>query len=323
MSRTFRDGGPASSEATVSIVLPTYRRPDLLERAMATVFAQTFTRWELLVIDDNGEGTPDQLRTEVVVRSKADSRLKYVVNTTNMGGGAARNAGIARARGEFVAFIDDDDAWEPEKLEAQLERFASVREDVALVYCRSRVVDESTGRTWLWPTDGTSHSTLDLLRKNTVGSTSLVLCRRSALVAVGGFDERLSARQDIDLYVRLSQRYTFAFLDRVLNTGYRHEGASIGKDLTGTIRAQELFLEKYREAIESDAMVHHYCLVALGKNYVLQGRYPEARRILSRAWRLRPFDRRGLVQLVLAFGFPRGPAAAIARATRRLTRAVR
>lgn len=305
--------------AMVSIVLPTYRRPELIERAIATVFDQTFADWELLVIDDNGEGTSEQRRTAEVLQRNDDARVKYVVHPSNLGGGAARNTGIKRARGEFVAFIDDDDAWEPEKLEAQLSCFATVGDDVALVYCRTRVVDEVAGTTWLWPTDGRSHSTRDLLRKNTVGSTSLVLCRRFALVAVGGFDDRLPARQDVDLYIRLSQRFAFAFVDRVLNTNYRHAGASIGKDVAAKIRAHELFQQKYLDVIESDAEVHHFRLVSLGKHYVLQRRHADARRVLWRAWRMRPLHLSGLAQLMLAFGVPRRPAAALARAARRLS----
>lgn len=302
----------------VSVVLPTYRRPEMLDRAIEAVLSQTFRDLELIVVDDNGAGSEAQRRTgDVLARHAGERRLVYLVHPTNRGGGGARNTGIRRARGEFVAFLDDDDAWDPEKLEHQVARFDEEDNRVALVYCRSRVVDEASGASGTWPTDGRSHSLRDLLRRNTVGSTSLVLCRRSALEEVGGFDERLPAKQDVDLYVRLASRFSFAFVDSVLHTRYRHGGASIGKDLEGAIRAHEIFHDKHADLIAAYPEVRHHRLLAIGRLYLASGRRADARGALWQAWRERPLHRETLGYLALVLVDPWGVAYALARRLKR------
>ena len=310
-------GAAGASAPKVSVVLPTYRRPEMLERALRAVFEQTLQDWELIVVDDNGAGSEAQVRTADVIQAHAgERRLAYVVHEENRGGGAARNTGIARARGAYVAFLDDDDAWDPDKLAMQAACLDEADERVALVYCRSRVVDESTGAVTPWRTDGASHTLRDLLRKNTIGSTSLVMGRRDALLDVGAFDERLPAKQDVDLYVRIAQRYEIAFVDRTLHTVYRHDGSSIGKDLGGKIRAHELFFEKYRAQIESLPEVHHYRLVAIAKLYAASGRYRDARTALARVGRLRGFDGRAWIAVALASRALRLPVRVLGRVLR-------
>lgn len=292
-------GATTQRTAKVSVVLPTFRRPQLLERALRAVFDQTYDDWEIIVVDDNGAGSEAQILTAEAVRTHSDDpRLRYIVHEVNRGGGAARNTAIELARGTYLAFLDDDDAWSPEKLAEQVACLDASADRVALAYCRSRVVDEATGAATLWKTDGVSHTLRDLLRRNTIGSTSVVMARRSAVLDIGSFDDRLPAKQDVDLYVRLAQKYEFAFVDRTLHTVYRHQGASIGKDLGGKILAHEIFYDKHRTLIESYPEVHHYRLVAMAKLYAADGRYADAWPLLMRAWRLRPTGVRALVDVL-------------------------
>ncbi len=276
-------------EPLVSVVLPTYRRPDLLERALATVTGQTLEDWELLVVDDNGAGTRAQRDTETVVRSLAsDARVVYVAHEVNRGACAARNTGIARARGRYVAFLDDDDAWYPDKLRLQVERFASADPDVALVYGSFHRVDED-GATRLVHADGSAHVGRNLLLRNGIGTTSLVMCRRTALLEVDGFDERLPSMQDYDLYMRLAQRFPFAWVEEPLLEKHRHEG-SIGNDFDGIVRANALFYEKHHEKYEGDRVVHHHRLRWFAHQALRAGQVGLARSLLWRAWRQRPGD---------------------------------
>ena len=103
---------------TVSVILPTYNRADTLGSAIESVLRQTFDSFELLIVDD---GSTDG--TGSVLQRITDPRVQVIRNPVNRGVSAARNAGIAEARAPFLAFQDSDDAWRPQKLERQLNRF--------------------------------------------------------------------------------------------------------------------------------------------------------------------------------------------------------
>jgi len=274
----------------VTVVLPTYRRADLVARALDSVRRQTWTDWQLLVVDDNGVGTPDQLATAAVVaRFGADPRIAYLPLERNGGACAARNAGIRSALGRYVAFLDDDDAWFPEKLALQVGAFAAADPEVALVYGGFRRVDgDGPGR--IVVPDGRAHVWRNLLKRNGIGTTSLVMCRRTALLEVDGFDERLPSKQDIDLYIRLAARYPFAYVEAPLLDKHRHDGDAIGKNHDGIVRANELFYEKHRAHFEADREVHHHRLRSFGHEVLRAGRMGQARRLLLRAWRQKPSD---------------------------------
>jgi glycosyltransferase involved in cell wall biosynthesis len=306
-----------SDSPRVSIVLPTFRRPDFLLRAVRSVQAQTFGDWELLIVDDNDPSSRARLETEALVAQHLeDPRVRYLAHAENLGGSAARNTGIRAAAGELVAFLDDDDEWHPSKLERQVEVIDASPPDVAAVYCRVRTVEAGTGREALTPTGGGSPSVRQLLMQNSIGSTSCIVLRRQALCDVGLFDESLASRQDIDLYVRIAQRFTFAFVDAPLVTFHWHDKPSISTNLNGAINAHETFLDKYRSLIEPDPEVHHARLHELGKLLLRAERHREARRVLTRAWRLRPLAPGVAVRLAITFSLPRvvlGPAVRLRR----------
>lgn len=126
----------------VSVVIPTLNRPKLLLRAIDSVLSQTYREIEVIVVVDK----PDQ-DTVSAVQSVHDPRLKLIVNPYSWTGAGARNAGADRAAGEWIAFLDDDDEWLPNKLERQI-AFASGRAP-ALVSCLSRIVTPTA--TYIWP----------------------------------------------------------------------------------------------------------------------------------------------------------------------------
>jgi glycosyltransferase involved in cell wall biosynthesis len=122
---------------TVSIVLPTYNRAQLLPRAIASIEAQTFTDWELILVDDGS--TDDTKAVATGFAARLGGRMRYI-SRPNGGCGAARNTGIDAARGEFVAFLDSDDEFLPTKLARQLELFA-LRPELGLVYSDYSFID--------------------------------------------------------------------------------------------------------------------------------------------------------------------------------------
>ena len=307
---------PPGKNPLVSVVMPTYRRASMLGDVIGSVLAQTFTDWELLVVDDNGEGTVAQRDTEAVLaRYGDDARILYVPHERNRGACAARNTGIIRARGTFVAFLDDDDLWSADKLERQVACFASASPDVALVYGGWRhVFEDGTVETFM--PDGSAHELPQLLKRNAIGSTSLVMCRRSALLAIDGFDETLPAMQDFDLYIRLGMQHAFSYVDSVLMDHRRHDSPRITTDPEVVQRANERFHAKHRHLFEADRDVHQARLRAYAYDMLRIGQFAKARRLYRSAWHV---DRRSVRTLALGL-LVHEPIIEAYRAMKRLVR---
>lgn len=196
MSASSGDG-PAPR---VSVVIPTHNRAELVVRAIRSVLTQTVDDLELIVVDDASKDN-----TPAAIAQIDDARLMFVRLAKNGRQSRALNEGIGRARGEWVAFLDDDDEWLPNKLEAQLARLDQAP-DASAVYCRcyaqtSEGLRPPRARSKLPEGDITD----DLLRQALVITPSAYIVRRSALLEAGGFDEALIAAQDLDLWLRVSQ----------------------------------------------------------------------------------------------------------------------
>jgi glycosyltransferase involved in cell wall biosynthesis len=182
----------------VSVVIPTYNRPDMLGEAVASVLAQTYRDFELLIVDDGSDPPSRQ-----VVESVGDPRVHYRYQE-NAGRSAARNAGIALASGEYVAFLDDDDLWLPEKLAFQLQVFAE-NPDVGLIasgwnYINAAGAQTNVIRPWLW----CPQLNLNVLIFEYPALPSVTMVRRDWAARSGGFDVSLPAYEDWDLGLRLS-----------------------------------------------------------------------------------------------------------------------
>ena len=118
----------------VSCIIPTYKRSDTLGRAIDSVLSQTYYEIEVLVVDDNEKGSSESADVEKIVKSYADNRVKLVTQPRHINGAEARNAGIRASKGDFIAFLDDDDEWLPEKIEKQMS-FMSEHPDIDGVSC--------------------------------------------------------------------------------------------------------------------------------------------------------------------------------------------
>ncbi|MCM2268968.1 MAG: glycosyltransferase, partial [Thermoanaerobaculia bacterium] len=181
----------------VSVVVPTRDRRAALERALASVDAQTHAEVELLVVDD---GSRDETASWLA-RARPAAR---VLAGGGRGAGGARNRGLEAAQGELVAFLDDDDRWRPSYLATQVAWLAA-RPDVDLAYADHVEVDAAgrVGAPDLRPLAGYDSELIALLAEGGIHTMSVVVCRRSAYVRWGGFDESLRVVQDLEWYARL------------------------------------------------------------------------------------------------------------------------
>jgi glycosyltransferase involved in cell wall biosynthesis len=200
----------------VSVIIPTYNTAEFIAETLDSVFAQTFTDFEVIVIND---GSPDTSELEqVLVRYRG--RIIYL-KQENRGPGAARNLGIRRARGEYIAFLDSDDSWLPEYLAVQMKLFEETPSP-DLIYSDAQLVGDPTvaGKTFmeLCPSAGPANFESLLLQRCSV-ITSCAIARKQALVDAGLFDEsaNVCGSEDYDLWLRLAFRGgTVAYQRKVL-----------------------------------------------------------------------------------------------------------
>lgn len=186
----------------VSAVITTHNRLELLKRAINSVLNQTYANMECIVVSDNStDGTDDYCANIKQIRFISISASQ------SKGGNYARNIGISAAKGEYVAFLDDDDYWLPEKIEQQLS--LAEEKHSGFVYCRRYF--ERLGRgsaSWIeeeqdeCPTGDLS----ERIFKHYISSTSCFFVKRSLMLDVGCFDERVAMWQDYDLFIRLAQK---------------------------------------------------------------------------------------------------------------------
>lgn len=200
----------------VSVVIPTYKRPDYLIRAVESVLNQTYPNIEAIVVDDNNPETEARRRTEDIMKQfEDDPRVKYLKHEKNKNGSAARNTGARSSKGEYVAFLDDDDEYTPKRLEAMLKRFSKLSPDYGVCYSRyiCRMPD---GKEIISKEHREGDCFINALMKELkigFGSNNLVL--KSVYDAIGGFDESFKRNQDHEFLIRLLQKYKIGYCDEV------------------------------------------------------------------------------------------------------------
>ncbi len=185
----------------VSIIIPTYNRGYCIAQCLRSVLAQSFRDYEIIVVDDaSGDDT------EAQVAAVHDARISFIAHSKNQGGAVARNTGIRRARGEFVAFLDSDDTWLPDKLEKQIDGLRQRGTAWGLSYTWLACVDDAGNETLRINPEIEGECSEEMLVSNFIGSFSNVVVRRDLLLEVGALDESFRSCQDWDLFIRLSQR---------------------------------------------------------------------------------------------------------------------
>ncbi len=225
----------------VSTIIPTHNRPHLLPRAIASVLKQTYQDFEIIVVDD---GT--QERAKEVVEAFADPRIRYIQHEQERGAPAARNTGIRNAHGEYVAFLDDDDEWLPEKLELQVDALEKHPEAV-LAFCALRAVDDA-GKilyTRVHGVEGVVRPFVDILYKSFCWNSGN-MARKKVLMNGYLFDENLTKNQDWDFTLRLSRTMPFYSVNKQLLILHIHGNQMGGPgNLQGRIHGYHTFLKKY------------------------------------------------------------------------------
>lgn len=237
----------------VSVVVPTHNRPALLARALRSACHQTYRDLEIIVVDDASRDD-----TAGVVQALGDSRIRYLRHETNRGGAATRNTGIRAARGEYMAFLDDDDMWEPDKTAVQLALMQ--RFDASLCSYHG---EESPRRYRTRPTVDLRELRHGFFRG---GGTSALMVRAERVRAVM-FDETLPRCQDWDFCIRLGERCEIGYVPRPLVRYNDGDHVRISNRLRAVplpVLEQDLrMLQKHKEFFGPRLYRFHMCRMLL------------------------------------------------------------
>lgn len=207
----------------VSVIIPTHdQRPDYLRAAVESALSQSYANTEVIVIDDGSTQHPAGAALGSLVE-----RVR-LVEKPNGGPASARNTGVKEARGDFIAFLDSDDLWKPNKLTRHMEAHER-HPEWALTFSQSSLLRGGTV-TRIKPRHAPSGMIfLPLVRRSYITTCSVVVVRRDAFDLVGFFNERLDAAEDYEFYFRLAQRAPFGFIRRPL-TYFRTHGANASRN---------------------------------------------------------------------------------------------
>lgn len=204
----------------VSIIIPSYGGGQYLARSIDSVLNQTYKNVEVIVVDDNGIGTNNQLETSKIIDKYKDvDNVKYICHEVNKNGSAARNTGARASSGEYLGFLDDDDEYLPHFVQMHLDEFENLADEYALTYCSA---DMYCGDTYVDTRHNTKSGSLlyEVLSHKAVIGSSVLLIKKSVFDELGGFDESFRRHQDWEFTARVAARYKIKAIDVIGGIGY-------------------------------------------------------------------------------------------------------
>ena len=320
----------------ISVIIPTYNAEKFLPRTISSVLNQTFKEFELIIVDDCSSDKTGEI---IEGFEKKDGRITGVFLDKNSGAPAhPKNIGVGLSKGDYIAFLDHDDEWLPQKLERQLNLVDAVgKEKFGVVSCNAFEIDEtkpgqSAGKI-AKPAIGLKHpkavdikgkdglfSVFKLLKYESVhdvlanpgfycGNNSSMFFSRETIEIIGPRDENIGAFEDTDIIFRIAQAgYDFYFIDEPLYRTYTHGGNFTKSydrlsEREAAKRAENFssFTEKYRGLYEKMTRLYSKRLRGIGMLYMVGGEAGSARKFFLKAVKANPFIFKNYVNLFLSF----------------------
>lgn len=200
----------------VSIIIPTYKRANMLKRAIMSACRQTYQNIEIIVISDNEPDDEFTQFAQQTVKAISDNRIRFITQKKHKNGAVARNVGIRESQGEYITFIDDDDYIDSEKIAKQVTLLQSLDKTWGGVCCRYKVYRKGC-LVEVMPLFKSGYVYKDIIMRLIKTQTNSLLLRKEALLDSGLFDENLKRHQDIQLLARFTYKYKLYCQDEFLN----------------------------------------------------------------------------------------------------------
>lgn len=269
----------------VSTVITTYKRDKkYVKEAIDSVINQTYKPIEVIVVDDNGAGS--QYENDLRELCSSYNGVVYLFNEKNSGAQISRNNGIRASHGEYIALLDDDDIWEKTKIEKQMALFTD--EQIGMIYCDGYSFEEDD-MTKLGVFREASIFDRPISHKmelfnDWIGSTSQALIRRDVFDNVGFFDPDMPARQDYEMWLRITKKYKVVGSPEKLLFYRVHPGERISTSWNKCYQSYELILEKYAEDFSEDKYAKAKLILKMFKTSAQNHKYGLAIKNFVRAF---------------------------------------
>ncbi len=262
----------------VSVIIPTYNRPEFLKKALVSVLNQSYQDFEVIVVDDGTDKRADKIINEI-----GDRRIIYIQHEVSRGGGAARNTGIRSSLGQFIAFLDDDDEWLPNKLSTQMDVFENTLPEVGFCFCAVKNITNFGQDRNHVPEGVGDYYNLALSSFKKFLTVTLII-KKDVFDAVGLFDEAFPSHQESELMIRITKKFKGLGIDELLVlVNMTNDRQHIGGNLTKRIMGRELLLKKHEEEFKKRPTVWANHLFTLGILYRNNENYQNARLAFKKA----------------------------------------
>lgn len=287
----------------VSVIIPTFKRPyKTLSRAINSVLNQSYTNMEIIIVDDSPKDDFNRKEVEENLKIISDKRVRYIQHQYNQGACIARNTGINNSRGDYIAFLDDDDEWLPDKLQLQLKKIKN--SDAGLIYCSSYTITLKDNRqvnktVRFSKISGWAYNRLII--DNFIGSTSFVLLKKEVIDSCGVFNNDLLSAQDYELWLRISKKFQIDFVDTPLVNYYIHEGERISTNIDYKIKGLEKLNELNMEYLVSNPKAMAIRKLKITPYYAVKYGYKSAFLKLFQAARVYPFQIENIKYILTLF----------------------
>lgn len=290
-----------------SVILTTFNRASLLRRAITSILQQTFSAFELIIVDDASMDA-----TSKVVAAIADSRIRYLRQSTNGGVGQARNLGIGSANGKYIAFVDDDDTIAPSFLAEVYAAFSQAPSTVGFLWTWKEVVrqtDTSIQKfkqlTYGSTTDA-PRSGVNLLRKLSGGSGGLVV-RADALQVTGGFNAELRAVGDFELLVRLASSFDYLIIPQYLYRIFADHGSRLTAPSLMRAHAYERIIEVHFDLLRQYPSTLRVLYLGCARMHYQVGDRDKARHFMNKLVKFEPLNWKNWMLFLLLENLDRLP----------------
>ena len=230
----------------MTAIITTYSRPQLVQRAILSVLAQTYQPSEVIVVEDGSRSS-----TEDWLREPGMAHIRYIRHERNKGLAAARNTGLRLAGGEYVAYLDDDDEWKPERIERQIQYLEQLtpeeRHQLGVIYCGQEVHFAGRSRIAVAHPKNEGNLRKAIIRQGAVTLGSTCLFSKRALLEVGGFDEALASSIDDDIWMALAVNgYDAHVVDEPLVISHEHHfRCRMTSDVASRVQGVQQYVEKW------------------------------------------------------------------------------